>query len=620
MSRTLTSVHTYGRPPSSRTKPLLFQTHLPVSPTDSRRRQRAWGGRAGRFSQWEEPELEVDLVDDLTEQLTFVSLDDGIPDQFDFGDDKVADERQPNYKEDITQPETPGNRKEHHLVNVHIDKLDEQHEAREAENTDDQPAHEDDSLFLDSYQEEATDIDAGLRVLTWADMCPPGDRIEKIAEASYAEVYRVTNERGTSIIKAIRLKPEQGDAPSIKPQTKQQTKSGLVDEEPHDEGDLRGELTISEWLADIPGFVVYKERYIVRGKTTKELLETHQAFHRRAKRQDPGRLQFYPSPSRYLDDTRFLVIELGDAGRALEDMALESISQVWDVFLHVAIALARAEDQINFEHRDLHEGNLCVRQVAPPREKTDDSAVAFGYSGLDITILDYGLSRAEDIYADGGDSGDNGEEAGPIAFDLERDLSLFTSTHAVQCKVYRQMRSCLLKGDRVHLPPACHNTPYDEGPDAKPISWKTYSPYTNVLWLAYLYGYLVRNFAGSKADLLQFRRTTRELWTHMNPDAPPAILSFPSATDIVRFAVEAGWLTQAQLGAGSGSEYAGDDSFLSNDGASRSFAFDMSLLSQSLPATGEDGEKSIIETQIIDRDESEPRRSPRRRRPVDRYC
>ncbi|EPE04898.1 haspin protein kinase [Ophiostoma piceae UAMH 11346] len=617
MSRTSTSVHTYGRPPSSRTKPLLFQTHLPVSPTDNRRRQRAWGGRAGRFSQYEEPELEVDLVDDLTEQLTFVSLDDGITlDQFDFEDGKVPVETQPTHEEDIIQPETQKKGKDHSPVELQIKKSNLQDEAKEAEDAQDHYTHEDDSLFLDSYQEEATDIDADLRVLTWADMCPPGDRIEKIAEASYAEVYRVTNERGTSIIKAIRLKPEQGGALSIKPQTKQQTKSGLVDEEPHDEDDLRGELTISEWLADIPGFVVYKERYIVRGKTTKELLETHQAFHRRAKRQDPGRLQFYPSPSRYLDDTRFLVIELGDAGRALEDIALESISQVWDVFLHVAIALARAEDQINFEHRDLHEGNLCVRQVAPPRAKTDDSAVAFGYSGLDITILDYGLSRAEDVYADGDD---NGEEAGPIAFDLERDLSLFTSTHAVQCKVYRQMRSYLLKGDRVHLPPDCHNTPYDEGPDTKPISWKTYSPYTNVLWLAYLYGYLVRNFAGSKADLLQFRRTTRELWTHLNPDAPPAILSFSSATDVVRFAVEAGWLTQAQLGAGSGSEYAGDDSFLSNDGASKSFAFDMSLLSQSLPAMGEDGEKSIIEAQIIDRDESEPRRSPRRRRPVERY-
>jgi serine/threonine-protein kinase haspin len=184
-----------------------------------------------------------------------------------------------------------------------------------------------------------------LRILTWDDVCPFGDRIEKIAEASYAEIYRITNDRGVSIIKVIRL------ASPIKAQTATQRRAGLVDEEPHSEDDLRGELSISEWLADIPGFVVYKERYIVRGKAPKVLLETHQAFHRRAKRKDPDRLQFYPSPSRYLDDTEFLVVELGDAGTALEDFDLQETAQLWDIFLHTAIALARAEDLVRFEVR-----------------------------------------------------------------------------------------------------------------------------------------------------------------------------------------------------------------------------------------------------------------------------
>lgn len=182
-----------------------------------------------------------------------------------------------------------------------------------------------------------------LRVLTWDDVCPLGDQIEKIAEASYSEVYRITNDRGTSIIKVIRLESR------IKPQTKQQQKSGLVDEEPHSEDDLIGELQISELVADIPGFVIYKEKYIVQGKTTPALLETHQAFHRRMKRKDPDRLQFYPSPSRYLKETRFLVVELGDAGIALEDLEIETVDQVWDILLGVTVALARAENLIRFE-------------------------------------------------------------------------------------------------------------------------------------------------------------------------------------------------------------------------------------------------------------------------------
>lgn len=198
----------------------------------------------------------------------------------------------------------------------------------------------------DDVLENTTDYEVeeeSLRILTWDDVCPAEDRIEKIAEASSAEVYRITNDHGTSIIKVIRL-----DSP-IKAQTKTQVLSKLIDEQPHPVGDLDGELQISQWLADIPGFVVYKERYVVQGKTNKKLLETHQKFQRKLKRQDPGRAQFYPSPSRYLEDTKFLVVELGDAGIALEDWKIGTESQLWDIFFLVAIALARAEDLAMFE-------------------------------------------------------------------------------------------------------------------------------------------------------------------------------------------------------------------------------------------------------------------------------
>ncbi|KAI1409538.1 hypothetical protein F5Y13DRAFT_203471 [Hypoxylon sp. FL1857] len=382
------------------------------------------------------------------------------------------------------------------------------------------------------------DVDTGkeegeLQVLSWSDICPTGDKIVKIAEASYAEVYRVTNDRGTSIIKVIRM-----ESP-IKAQTKAQQKSGLVDEEPHSESDLMGELKISEWLADIPGFVVYKERYIVQGKACRELLETHQAFHKKIKRQDPDRLQFYPSPSRYLDGTKFLVVELGDAGTALEDFELQSVDQLWDIFFHVAIALARAEAHIEFEHRDLHEGNLCIRRTGPPipiedRERTG----RFGFSGLEVTILDYGLSRA---HAD-----HQVEGSQPIAYDLERDLSIFTSEHAPQCEVYRRMRSFMLRGDRVCLPPDSHRIAYEEGIDG-PITWAQHEPYTNVLWLAYIYDWMVSHFKGLKKELNAFKRLTKELWTYLNPDANDSVPSFGSASDVVRFALEAGWIEEDQL-------------------------------------------------------------------------
>lgn len=165
------------------------------------------------------------------------------------------------------------------------------------------------------------------------------------------------------------------------------------------------------------------------------------------------------------------------------------------------------------------------------------SAGFFGYSGLDITILDYGLSRGEDLSIN---------DAKPVAFDLERDLSLFTSTHAEQCKVYRQMRSFLLRADRTCLPPEAHDTPYAKGIDG-PLSWDAYAPYTNVLWLAYLYEYLTSHFKGDKKELERFKKETEELWEYLDPDAGEDVPCFGCAADVVCFAVEAGWIRQEQL-------------------------------------------------------------------------
>jgi serine/threonine-protein kinase haspin len=214
-----------------------------------------------------------------------------------------------------------------------------------------------------------------------------------------------------------------------------------------------------------------------------------------------------------------------------------------------------------------------------PKPRPANTVCEFGYSGLEITILDYGLSRAEDPEE---------PDASPVAYDLERDLGIFTSIHAPQCKVYRQMRSFLLKNDRVHLAPKLHSTPYDQGVDG-PISWARHYPYTNVLWLAYIYQYLVKNFRGDKRELAQFRRATKELLAHLDPEAPRQILSFPSAADVVRYAAEAGWITEEQL--------LGEQSRLDNS--------DMWSVAAS---------ESIFEER--EAEDSHLRRSPRRHRPI----
>ena len=305
MSRTAT-VRKYGKGSRKQTAEVLF-AQLPRTPVKADPQPEVT------------PVLPADEIEigEIAAQLEATRLDDTV-DTVDTVHTVSTEEHTEAQRPDHVRPSTP---KPGRLE-------DEEAEPEAAEDSE----CPDSSSYYDDF-----------RVLTWADLCPAGDGIEKIAEASYAEVYRITNAHGTSIIKAVRL-----ESP-LKPQTKAQARSGLVDEAPHAEADMHGELRISDWLADIPGFVVYKEQYVVRGRAPRALLETHQAFHRREKRKDPDRLQFYPSPSRYLDDTRFLVVELGDAGTALEDFQLTSVSQVWDIFLHTALALARAEDLVEFE-------------------------------------------------------------------------------------------------------------------------------------------------------------------------------------------------------------------------------------------------------------------------------
>lgn len=68
-----------------------------------------------------------------------------------------------------------------------------------------------------------------------------------------------------------------------------------------------------------------------------------------------------------------------------------------------------------------------------------------------------------------------------------------------------------------------------------------------MLWLAYLYNYLIDNFAGSKTDLAGFTEETREMWTHLDPEADEEVPAFECAADIVHFAVESGWIRPDQL-------------------------------------------------------------------------
>lgn len=85
------------------------------------------------------------------------------------------------------------------------------------------------------------------------------------------------------------------------------------------------------------------------------------------------------------------------------------------------------------KHRDLHENNICVAVKSDPKAHPEDpnNSVRFGYSGLEVTIIDYGLSRAR---LENGDT---------VFLDLEKDMELFrgdeTGAAAMQFDNYRRL-------------------------------------------------------------------------------------------------------------------------------------------------------------------------------------
>lgn len=99
------------------------------------------------------------------------------------------------------------------------------------------------------------------------------------------------------------------------------------------------------------------------------------------------------------------------------------------LLIQTALTLAVAEQKFEFEHRDLHWGNILI---APTADKFNEfriggKVVKLLTHGVKVTIIDYSLSRM--VYD------------GAILFNnIARDEELFQSSGDYQFDIYRLMR------------------------------------------------------------------------------------------------------------------------------------------------------------------------------------
>lgn len=287
--------------------------------------------------------------------------------------------------------------------------------------------------------------------------------ITKIAEASYGEVYRLSlkqevpgfNKSNESVMKLIALKPpgeeafekfqESDDKNEAKPKRRRSP-----EQEPEEEDTswmscisaVASEVTLLRRLSSIPGFTNFRDMRVLRGRPGKPFVNAWKAYNKSKPR---GQKSIYPDPSKklsYNENQLWAVIEMQDAGTDLERVHLWNVWSVWDVFWGVVFAVAKGEENARFEHRDLHLGNVCIRSTRD--EDIHEPIVGnvrgkFGFTGLEPTIIDYGLSRVEMISdvvepAEPVTPGTkNGEKEEEVAFwDLDLDPAVFEGDGEVE--------------------------------------------------------------------------------------------------------------------------------------------------------------------------------------------
>ncbi|KAH7930725.1 hypothetical protein BV22DRAFT_1000095 [Leucogyrophana mollusca] len=268
-------------------------------------------------------------------------------------------------------------------------------------------------------------------------------RFRKIGEASYSEVFGI----GDVVLKVIPLRDEEGKASGG---------GGDVDTPaPSDAKDVLKEIIVTREMGEVcTGFVKLLRAYVVRGRYPSLLLKLWDEYNER-KGSESIR------PDMFSVSQVYAIIVLPNGGPDLEAFTFKTPAktgwhQACSLFWQVARALEQAEDLVSFEHRDLHWGQILVKNV-PARKKSvagkkakkmpmDD--VRFG---VKATIIDLGLSRMDAL---------DGEGSKTYWTPFEEEI--FEGEGDYQFDVYRMMRA--YNGD----------------------SWEEYRPFTNVMWLHYL--------------------------------------------------------------------------------------------------------------------------------------
>nr|CAD7460970.1 unnamed protein product [Timema tahoe] len=196
------------------------------------------------------------------------------------------------------------------------------------------------------------------------------DKCSKIGEGVYGEVFSC--EESCSVIKIIPIEGNQ-----------------LVNGEPQKTfKEILSEIVIAIELSNLrcsqynktSAFTEVLRCLCVQGRYPHRLIELWNIYAEKKGTEND-------SPEMFAEDQLFIILELTHGGTDLEAYHFQSAEQAFSVYQQVAYALAVAECSLEFEHRDLHWGNILI---SPTRDKIS----RFCIRGKQIDIATKGVKAS----------------------------------------------------------------------------------------------------------------------------------------------------------------------------------------------------------------------------------
>ena len=276
--------------------------------------------------------------------------------------------------------------------------------------------------------------------------------IRKIGEGSYGEIYMSKDPEGVELV--WKLVPfnldgkEEDDFRQILPEVMICSSFNRL-----------RESSINRSM----NFIHMDRAACIRGKFPDKLLQEWDEYDKKKQSENMD-------PREYPADHLHLLMVLNNGGVDLEHCKLKSASEALGIFLQTAFSLAAAESEFEFEHRDLHWGNVLVMPVA--EEVAEYTVAGISYEvpsgNMHVSTIDFTLSRIS-------------QDECIIYDDLAKYDDLFEGDAKVdyQFEVYRKMKS------------------------ANGNNWEKFCPKSNILWLDYLLD-----------KLLNFKKYTSRSKTH----------------------------------------------------------------------------------------------------------